>query len=87
MKKNTFFKLNIGNGQAISVLELISTFERVNNVKVPFIYDKRREGDVCKVVADNSYAKSLLGWKPTRSLEEMCKNGWKWKCLNPRGYE
>ena len=43
-------------------------------------------GDVCKLVADNSKAKNLLSWSPNKSLEEMCRNGWKWKCLNPAGY-
>ena len=78
--------LNIGTGKGISVLELIKTFQEINSVKVPFVIDNRREGDVCKLVADNSRAKNLLSWSPNRSLEEMCRNGWKWKCSNPTGY-
>ena len=78
--------LNIGTGKGISVLELIKTFQEINSVEVPFVIDNRREGDVCKLVADNSKAKNLLCWSPKKSLEEMCQNGWKWKCLNPTGY-
>ena len=78
--------LNIGTGKGISVLELIKTFQEINSVEVPFIFDNRREGDVCKLVADNSKAKNLLCWSPNKSLEEMCQNGWKWKCSNPTGY-
>ena len=40
-----------------SVLEFIRSFEKVNNVKVPFIFDERRLGDNEFVVADNSLAK------------------------------
>ena len=78
--------LNIGKGRGISVIELIKTFENANNVSVPFEFDKRRDGDVCQLVADNTKAKSLLNWTPAKSLKEMCIDGWKWKNLNPRGY-
>ncbi len=78
--------LNIGKGRGISVIELIKTFENVNNISVPFEFDERREGDVCQLVADNSKLKSILNWSPTKSLEEMCIDGWKWKNLNPKGY-
>ena len=49
--------LNIGTGQGYSVLDLIKTFEIINNVKVPFIFSDRRKGDVCKLVANNQRAK------------------------------
>ena len=78
--------LNIGKGRGISVIELIKTFENENNVSVPFEFDKRRDGDVCQLVADNGKAKSLLNWTPAKSLKEMCIDGWRWKNLNPRGY-
>ena len=78
--------LNIGTGQGHSVLNLINTFEIVNNVKVPFIFSDRRKGDVCKLVADNLRAKKILNWYPNRSIEEMCRDGWRWKLMNPKGY-
>ena len=78
--------LNIGTGQGCSVLELIKTFELINNVKVPFIFSNRREGDVCKVVANNLRAKEILNWNPKRSIEDMCRDGWRWKLMNPKGY-
>ena len=85
--KRKLITLNIGTGKGFSVLELINTFQEINNVEVPFSFDKRREGDTCKLVADNSKAQATLKWFPKKSLEEMCKNGWEWKCLNPNGYE
>ena len=85
-KKNEFITLNIGTGRGISVLELIGTFEKSNNVKVPFSYDKRREGDAARLVADNTKVKLILNWIPKYSLEDMCKSGWAWKCSNPNGF-
>ncbi len=68
--------LNLGTGLGTSVLELINTFQRVNNVKVPYITKGRRDGDNAIVVADNSLAKSILNWIPQRNLEDMCRDGW-----------
>ena len=85
--KRELITLNIGTGKGISVLELIKTFQETNNVEVPFVFEKRRDGDTSKLVADNSKAINILNWFPQNSLEDMCLNGWKWKCLNPNGYQ
>ena len=78
--------LNLGTGKGTSVLELVKTFERVNNINVPYIFAKRREGDLSRIVADNSLALSTLDWYPIRTLEDMCRDGWKWQSNNPMGY-
>tara|TARA_B100000073_G_scaffold346278_1_gene357307 strand:- start:3025 stop:4077 length:1053 start_codon:yes stop_codon:yes gene_type:complete len=79
--------LNIGTGLSTSVLDLISCFERVNKIKIPYCFKDRRDGDVASLVANNSQAKSHLNWKPKRNLEEMCLDGWRWQRMNPNGYE
>ena len=84
--KTQFLSLNIGTGKGTSVLELIKTFEDINQVKVPYEFSDRREGDFKKVVADNSLCISVLKWEPSLSVHEMCRDGWKWKKLNPNGY-
>ena len=78
--------LNIGTGLGTSVLELIKTFEIVNNVKVPYSFAGRRKGDIGYVVADNSKILKTLRWKPLRSLEDMCKDGWNWHLKSPNRY-
>ena len=84
---NHIINLNLGTGLGTSVLELINTFERINNIKIPIEFASRRKGDSCRVIADNKLAISCLGWSPKRYLEEMCKDGWKWQSLNPEGYK
>ncbi len=85
-EKPQFIALNLGTGKGTSVLEFIRFFERVNNVKVPFIFENRRPGDIASLIADNSLAKSLLHWKPKRNIEDICKDGWNWQVNNPNGY-
>ena len=81
-----FLTLNIGTGKGFTVLEVIKTFEKVNNVLIPYSYCSRRDGDVAKYFADNKKAFSILKWKPKYNLDDMCRDSWRWKVLNPRGY-
>ena len=83
-EENTFFSLNIGTGIGTSVLDLIKTFEGVNNIKLPYVFSNRREGDSAQVVADNSELKLRLNWAPTKNLTDMCKDGWNWKEKNSK---
>ena len=85
--KSQIINLNLGTGNGTSVLELVKTFEKVNNIKIPYEFTSRRRGDSCSVVADNSLSLSCLEWLPYRSLEAMCADGWKWQSLNPEGYK
>lgn len=76
--------MNMGTGKGTSVLELIKTFEKVNKVKVPHIFDEKRIGDSGIAVADNSLMRELLNWTPSRNIEDMCRDGWLWKKNNSR---
>tara|TARA_B100000212_G_scaffold119733_1_gene89518 strand:- start:5997 stop:7049 length:1053 start_codon:yes stop_codon:yes gene_type:complete len=71
--------LNIGTGLGISILDLVRKFIKINNCLVPFKFYPRRIGDVPILIADNHKAISILKWKPTRDLDAMCKDGWKWQ--------
>jgi len=70
--------INIGTGKGTSVLELVNIFSKVNNVEIKYKFTDRRAGDFAVVIADNTRVKELLNWSPRRSLEAMCKDGWKW---------
>ncbi len=78
-QKSYFENINIGTGKGTSVLELIKTFEKVNCCRVPYVFASRRQGDVSVSVAENELAKSLFNWFPKRSIEDMCKDGWRWQ--------
>ena len=69
----------MGTGLGTTVLELINTFQKVNKIKINYIFDQRRPGDKEYVVADNKKARNTLEWENTRGLEEMCRDGWNWQ--------
>jgi len=70
---------NIGTGRPISVLELLTTFENVNNIKLPYTIVGRRPGDVPAVWAETSRANEVLEWKAERTLNETLKSAWEWE--------
>ncbi len=85
-KKESNFYLNIGTGKGTSVLELIKTFEKVNNLKINYTFSSRRPGDFPFAVADNSLLISKFNFVPKRTIEDMCRDGRKWRVLNPNGF-
>ena len=84
--KPIYVNLNIETGIGTSVLELVKTFEKVNDIKVPYIFVDRRKGDMPNVVTDNSLSISKFNIFYKKNIENMCRDGWKWKLLNPNGY-
>lgn len=71
--------INLGSGHGYTVLQVIETYQRVTGVAVPYTIGERRPGDVEAVYAHNERAARLLGWRPTRTLADMCVSGWQWQ--------
>jgi len=72
--------LGIGNRfekEGLTVLEVINAFERVNNVKVNYRIGDRREGDIVEIYSNSTKARKI-GWKPTRTVDDMVSSSWKW---------
>jgi len=70
---------NIGTGRPVSVLELVTAFEKVNGVKVNHRFAPRRAGDVTAIWADPTLANEEMGWKAARSVEETLAAAWAWE--------
>lgn len=81
-----FLPINLGTGQGTSVLALVNAFVAVSGKKVPYQITSRRAGDVASCYASCGRAKEWLGWTATRSITQMCQDGWRWQQQNPRGY-
>lgn len=77
---------NLGTGIPYSVTEIVTAFERVNNLKINYVYGKRRDGDLPDCYANADKALQVLGWKTEKSLEDMCRDSWNWQKNNPEGY-
>ena len=72
------FTYNLGTGNGYSVLEMVTTFEKATGKEVPHKIGPRRPGDVAICYADPTKAHKELGWKATKTLEDMCKDSWKY---------
>jgi len=70
---------NVGTGNGNTVLEVINTFEKVNDLKLNYEIGPRRAGDVIKIWADTQKINSVLGWQPSYSLEDSMRDSWNWQ--------
>ena len=78
--------VNLGTGEGFSVLQVVEAFEKVNKVPVQYKIVNSRAGDVASCYANTEFAEGFLGWKAELSLEDMCRDSWRWQLSNPNGY-
>jgi UDP-glucose 4-epimerase len=79
-------EFNLGTGKGVSVLEAIAAFKRASNRDIPYEVAPRRDGDIAEIYAKPDKAQKLLGWRATRTIEDMCADHWRWQSGNPNGY-
>ena len=77
---------NLGTGTGYSVLDMVNTFQEVNNVPVPYAITPRRPGDIATCYADPAKSAEKLGWKAEKTLADMCRDSWNWQKNNPNGF-
>lgn len=78
--------INLGTGNGVSVLEMVTAFVEVTGQNVPYQYAPRRSGDLPAFWANADKAATLLGWRAASSLEKMMEDTWRWQSQNPDGY-
>jgi UDP-glucose 4-epimerase len=85
-KKNikSYEVFNLGTGTGLSVLEVVTGFEKATGLKLNYKIVDRRPGDVEKIWADTTLANEELGWKAEKGLEETLLSSWNWE-KNVRG--
>ena len=71
--------VNLGTGTGYSVMDVIKAFESANGVKIPYVIAPRRSGDIATCYADPTKARELLGWTAEKTLEDMCRDSWRWE--------
>lgn len=70
---------NLGTGNGLSVLQLITDFEKATGVKIPYSIVGRREGDIEQVWANPQKANEVLGWTADTPIEEVLRSAWNWE--------
>lgn len=78
---------NLGTGKGTSVLELVAAFENASGVNIKYELQARRPGDAETVLAIPEKANTQLEWKTELSIEDACRDTWKWAKQNPNGYD
>ena len=76
---------NLGTGKGTSVLELVHAFEEANGIKVPYVIDPRRSGDVAENFADVTKAEKELHWRSRFNVVDACKDAYRFQKKNPNG--
>jgi len=79
--------VNLGTGNGYSVLEMIKSYERASSKEITYKIVQRRDGDIAECYANPLYAKEILSWSATKSLDEMCEDSWRWQSMNKNGYD
>lgn len=77
---------NLGTGKGSSVLEMVKAFGEACGKEIPYQICPRRPGDIAECWASTEKAEKELGWKATRTVDEMASDTWRWQRENPNGY-
>lgn len=68
------------------MLEVVKAFEKACGKPIPYKIVARRAGDVPILEADPALAEKELGWRATRTIDDMCADSWRWQQMNPDGF-
>ena len=79
-------KFNVGTGEGYSVLDIVKAYEKTTGAKVNYKIVARRPGDIDECYADPKKAYEVLGWKAENTIEDMCRDSYRWQSNNPDGY-
>jgi len=78
---------NLGTGVGYSVIDMVKAFSKASGIDIKYKIADRRPGDIASYYADPSKAREELGFEAQYSLEDMCRDSWKWQSQNPNGYK
>ena len=77
---------NVGTGVGTSVMDIITTTERVTGRTVPYDIAPRRAGDPARYFANANKAEQVLGWSSRRSLDDIIASAYAWHSAHPYGH-
>ena len=73
---------NLGTGKGTSVLEIVNTFEQINEIKIKYKFCEKRKGDIDMIYANCDKAMNELNWKPVKTLKDICRDGYNYIVTN-----
>ncbi|MFA5925332.1 MAG: UDP-glucose 4-epimerase GalE [Parcubacteria group bacterium] len=78
-KGNGSERFNLGSENGYSVREVITKCKEISGIDFRTEEADRRPGDPTSLVASSQKIRNILGWKATRSLEEIIRDAWQWE--------
>jgi UDP-glucose 4-epimerase len=81
-----WYAYNLGTGTGSTVLEMVAAASAAVGRPLPYEIVDRRPGDVVEVFADPARAEQALGWRATRTIDDMCRDHWRWQSTHPWGF-
>lgn len=78
-QNNVVEVFNIGTGNGHTVLEVVNSFEKTTGVSLNYALVERRAGDIEQIWADTTKSEDILGWKATKTLDDMTLSAWRWQ--------
>ena len=65
---------------------MVKAFSKAIRRELPYKFAPRRAGDVVACYADPTKAQTELGWKATKTLDDMTADSYNWQKNNPNGF-
>ena len=84
---NVYKAYNIGTGKGTSVLEMITAFKAASGKEIAYEIVARRPGDIASCYADPALSTAELGWQAELTIQDACRDAWRWQTQNPEGYK
>lgn len=78
---------NLATGKGTTVLEIIAAYSSAIGRPVPYEIVARRPGDADVLQAIPDAAKEEIGWETRFTVEDMCRDSYRWTTNFPHGYE
>lgn len=69
------------------MLDVVKAFEKASGQAIPYEIMPRRAGDIAEFYVNVEKARDILGWEVSLSLEDMCRDSWRWQSNNPNGFD
>lgn len=82
-KTNFYDAINVGTGKGTSVLEVVTSFEKVTGQKLNYKIGPRRSGDVEQIYASVDKSKQVLNWETELTVEDALRDAWNWQQTLP----
>ena len=78
---------NVGTGVGYSVLDIVHAYEKATGITINHKFVDRRPGDIDECYANPTKAAEVLGWRAENTIEDMCRDSYRWQMMNPNGYD